>query len=240
MSYEINILNKLVLVFLSFLFSSCSSPIENVENNHLIILESSPQISQQAIDLIVNFEVTSKNYYIGHYQRPTYPGESSGVTIGIGVDLAFEDSDIIRQDWQRIQEPYISKLADSSGMRGNVAKNRVKQIQDVLVSWDIANEEFKNIELTRYYQECIRAFPGCENLRLNAFGGLISLGFNRGFSMAGPSRKEMREIRDLVPLKDYVGIAAQIRQMKRLWRGTSIEDGMNNRRDAEAELVLTP
>ena len=49
----------------------------------------------------------------------------------------------------------------------------------------------------------------------------------------------MREIRALVPHKDYRGIAQQIRSMKRLWQGTEIEAGMARRRDAEADLALS-
>jgi GH24 family phage-related lysozyme (muramidase) len=52
-----------------------------------------------------------------------------------------------------------------------------------------------------------------------------------------PSRLQMRNIRDLVPKKDLKGIAEQIRAMKDLWKGTTIEEGMALRRDAEAALV---
>jgi hypothetical protein len=47
-------------------------------------------------------------------------------------------------------------------------------------------------------------------------GGLVSLVFNRGTSMEGHRRREMRAIRDLVPKKDVKEIADQIRQMKRI------------------------
>ncbi len=65
-----------------------------------------------------------------------------------------------------------------------------------------------------------------------------SIVYNRGSSMVGSSREEMRKIRDLVPLKDYQGIAQQIISMKRLWEGKGL-DGLLKRRDAEAALVLT-
>lgn len=48
----------------------------------------------------------------------------------------------------------------------------------------------------------------------------------------------MRAIRALVPQKDYTGIAEQIRKMKRLWKGTDIENGMNRGREGKADLVL--
>ncbi|MCY7386445.1 MAG: hypothetical protein LH628_28555, partial [Microcoleus sp. CAN_BIN18] len=68
-------------------------------------------------------------------------------------------------------------------------------------------------------------------------GGLVSLVFNRGTSMQGNRRLEMRVVRDLVTKKNVNKIAEQIRKMKRIWLGTSIEKGMNRRRDAEADLI---
>jgi GH24 family phage-related lysozyme (muramidase) len=46
----------------------------------------------------------------------------------------------------------------------------------------------------------------------------------------------MRNIRDLVPKKDYKGIAKEFRKMKRIWQGKGL-DGLLARRDAEASLV---
>jgi GH24 family phage-related lysozyme (muramidase) len=46
----------------------------------------------------------------------------------------------------------------------------------------------------------------------------------------------MRNIRDLIPKKDYKGIAKELRKMKRIWQGKGL-DGLLERRDAEAKLV---
>jgi GH24 family phage-related lysozyme (muramidase) len=46
----------------------------------------------------------------------------------------------------------------------------------------------------------------------------------------------MKYIKDLVPKKDYKGIAAEIRNMKRLWQGKGL-DGLIERRESEARLV---
>jgi GH24 family phage-related lysozyme (muramidase) len=58
--------------------------------------------------------------------------------------------------------------------------------------------------------------------------------------MMGANRSEMREIRTLVPKKDYAGIAQQLRKMVRVWAGTSVQRGLTRRRFAEAKLVETP
>jgi len=48
----------------------------------------------------------------------------------------------------------------------------------------------------------------------------------------------MRDIRDLIPKKDYRTIAIEIQKMKRIWQGKGL-DGLLERRDAESALVLT-
>ena len=56
--------------------------------------------------------------------------------------------------------------------------------------------------------------------------------------MSGDSRKEMKNIQDLVPKKDYAAIAKEIKNMKRLWIGKGM-DGLLSRRDDEAALILS-
>jgi GH24 family phage-related lysozyme (muramidase) len=67
------------------------------------------------------------------------------------------------------------------------------------------------VTVARFSALCRRTFPGFDDLAANARAALISLVFNRGNSMVGLRRAEMRAIRDLVPKKDYAGIAKQLR-----------------------------
>jgi len=60
--------------------------------------------------------------------------------------------------------------------------------------------------------------------------------FNRGSSVKGSRRAEMARIRELVPTKNYLVIAEEIRKMKRIWAGKGL-DGLLRRRDKEADLV---
>jgi GH24 family phage-related lysozyme (muramidase) len=78
-----------------------------------------------------------------------------------------------------------------------------------------------------------------ERLHPNAQAALVSLVFNRGNSLVGERRSEMRAIRDAVARSDHREIARQLRAMVRLWRGTDIERGMTRRRNAEAALVCS-
>ena len=63
---------------------------------------------------------------------------------------------------------------------------------------------------------------------------MLSLVYNRGTDLTGDRRKEMKAIQPLVIAKDYNGIAAQFRFMKRLWN-----NGLVGRREREAVLVET-
>ena len=67
-------------------------------------------------------------------------------------------------------------------------------------------------------------------------GALVSMVFNRGSSLNGDSRKEMRAIVELVKSKDYEAIAEEIEKSKRLWEHRGL-DGLVIRREAEADII---
>jgi GH24 family phage-related lysozyme (muramidase) len=95
---------------------------------------------------------------------------------------------------------------------------------------------FDNLIWAKFAKLAEKAFPSLPDLCDDAYGAIVSLVFNRGSSLSGDSRLEMRNIRDLVPKKDYRGIAKQLRNMKRIWQGKGL-DGLLERREAEAKLV---
>jgi len=128
-------------------------------------------------------------------------------------------------------------LSDCCGLTGEVAKQRLASVRDIIISWELAWEVFNLVTVPKFYNLTKKAFPGFEELPADVQGGLVSLVFNRGTSMEGERRREMRAIRDLVAKKDVKGIADKIQQMKRIWVDTSIEQGIARRRDAEADLI---
>lgn len=194
------------------------------------------RITASGRKLIYDYEVGGgEAYYNKLLKRPTWPGASSGVTIGIGYDLGYNSRAVILSDWRK--HPERERLADQSGFKGQAAKSRVSSVRDIIVEWGLAEEVFDATTLTKFWQLTARTFPGFDELEPNAQAALVSLVFNRGSSLVGDRRREMREIKALVPRKDYQGIAQKIRAMKRIWAGTDIEKGMNRRRNAEAALV---
>jgi hypothetical protein len=60
---------------------------------------SATRISERATSLIIASEVSGASQYRERFHKPTWPGGSSGVTIGIGYDLGFVNAKEFRSDW---------------------------------------------------------------------------------------------------------------------------------------------
>lgn len=96
--------------------------------------------------------------------------------------------------------------------------------------------------LRRAFESVKVAWPGAGRLHPKAQAALISLGYNRGFSLtkkvgdAKDRRREMRELQSAVSARDYLRMAQLFGEMKRLWVGIEDARGLLTRRDAEAEL----
>jgi Putative peptidoglycan binding domain len=201
-------------------------------------LLGSSLLSYKAIELILEFEIGGgQQYYEKFLKRPTWPEGQSGITIGIGYDLGYNSVEVFNKDWHKLGDVDRQRLSDCCGLKKNAAKQRLASVRDIIISWELAWKVFNVVTVPKFYNFTKKAFPGFEELPADVQGGLVSLVFNRGTSMEGNRRREMRAIRDLVPKKDVKGIAEQIREMKRIWEGTSIARGMNRRRDAEAALI---
>lgn len=187
------------------------------------------EFSQKALELILRAE--------GLDQPGNWPGGSSGITIGIGYDLGYVTVDQFESDWNgHVSSPSLERLRTAIGIIGLNARNRAPHFSDIRINRPDAEEVFSERTLPLCRFRASQAFPGLDQLPNDAQGALVSLVFNRGTSMNGDRRREMRAIRDAVPRGDLREIAAQLRSMKRLWIGKGL-DGLLARREAEAALV---
>jgi GH24 family phage-related lysozyme (muramidase) len=185
--------------------------------------------SQKAFDLILSFE--------GMGQPRQWPGGESGVTIGFGYDIGYVTAAQFESDWgDRLPADVMAKLKTAIGLKGAAAKNKAGHLKDINIDRDVALAVFTEKTVPAYEAQTRAAFPGFDALPIDAQGALVSLVFNRGASMKGDRRKEMRAIRDAVPTGDLLEIAKQLRAMKHLWVGQGL-DGLLRRRDAEADMV---
>jgi hypothetical protein len=197
--------------------------------------------------LILEFEVGGgEAYYSRYLSRPTWPGQASGLTIGIGYDLGYNSAAQIRRDWAALSSAVLLRLGGAAGVKGRAARELVARFRDVRIPWRTALDVFESLTVPRFELLRDRAFPGNERLPAEARDALLSLIFNRGTSMRGSSRAEMREIAEVLDglAQGMTGeeaalhaIAGEIRAMTRIWAGTEIEGGMKRRREAEARLI---
>lgn len=195
-------------------------------------------ISKKSLEKIIEFEVSSKAYYEKRLMRPMWPGGSSGITIGIGYDLAHHTPSQIRIDWFNNASPNeIEKLCSVSGLKGIAAKNALSKVSSVSISYNEAVNVFFKKSIIKFAKVLKKTYPNIALLEPDAQGALLSLVYNRGGLIDNSSRRrEMKKIRDLIGITDYNGIAAELRSMKRLWNPTTAK-GLINRREYEAKLV---
>ena len=199
------------------------------------------QPSKAALDLILEYEVGGgKKYYEKYLSGPTWPGGASGMTLAIGIDCGYYSATELSKIFSFLPTKQLEVVKGASGKTGQAGKEYTYSAKNagITVSWDQAVSIFNQYTWPKFARLTDSAFPGADQLCDNAYGALVSLVFNRGSSLSGPSRAEMRSIRELVPKKDYKGIAEELRSMKRIWEGKGL-DGLLARRDAEAALVET-
>lgn len=195
------------------------------------------EVSRLGLEQIVKFEVISEKYYEKHLSHPIWPGGGSGVTIGIGYDLGYNDEETIQRDWEeRMTEAELDGLLAVAGVKGREAREALRHLPRLNIPLDQAKDVFYARTLPRYARMTRKAYPGVEGLPADAQAMLLSLVFNRGPALEGPRRREMKAIKPLVQAADLRGIGVQIRAMKRLWDIDQLP-GLHVRRDREAELI---
>ena len=201
-------------------------------------------LNDKSLKLILDFEVGGgEAYYNKFLKNPTWPGEQSGVTIGIGYDCGYINKTEFTNDWKELNQKDFDRLYKIVGTKGIAAKDLIRGLKDITIPWNLALKVFMNKTITKFYNLTKETFPNFDNLPEDAKGGLVSLVFNRGNSLEGDRRREMRLIRDGMAIttnydqKALTFIANQIRNMKRIWIGGGIEKGMSRRRETEAKII---
>lgn len=195
------------------------------------------RLSSKGVDSLIRCEIGSTNYYNTTLSHPTWPGGDSGITIGIGYDLGYQTPSRLDVDWRRyLKADIIEQLKIACGKKGRVAKALLQSLNHISIPYNTARSVFVDVSLPRYAALTKRIYPGIEDLYPDAQAALVSLVYNRGSSLTGDNRKEMKAICRLVKARDYAGIAQKIHDMKRLWHGRNL-DGLIKRRDEEAALV---
>jgi hypothetical protein len=194
------------------------------------------KIDQAGVDFIIEEETGGRDYYEQVYKRTfIWPKGMSGPTAMVGIDIGYYTATEIDKIFKPLTtEHELDLIQNGRGKKGVIAEAYTKKLKGITFEWDEAVSVFELHILPKFTKYTERTFPGVENLCNSAQTALVSLVFNRGMSLKGPTRKEMLEIKELVADKNYKQIAQQIRSMKRLWQKGS---GLIDRREKEAKLV---
>src|SRR5205823_944092 len=100
-------------------------------------------ISARALDVIVAAE--------GLDQPGRWPGEDSGITIGIGYDLGFCTKESLESDWKNHLSPeQLARLAEAIGVSGSSAQALAPAFSDIIITRAAAVEVFERVTLPRY------------------------------------------------------------------------------------------
>lgn len=195
-------------------------------------------INKKSIDFIIQHEAGGRAYYDKVLQKPTWPGGESGITIGLGYDLGYNSEKQFNLDWGKsLSEANIKTLKTVLGLKGEKAKISLKgDLLNIRIPYNIAYDVFVKSSVPRFYKLALSIYPEMVNLNEDTQGALVSMVFNRGASLNGDSRKEMRSIVEFVKNKDYEGIAEEVEKSKRLWEHKGL-DGLVIRREAEADMI---
>jgi len=200
---------------------------------------NSTKPSTKTLDLLLQYEVGGgKSYYEKYLSKFTWPGGASGPTIAIGIDCAYYSELELAKIFSFLSTEQLDQIKKASGKSGERGKEYTKTLRaaGIVVEWDKALDIFQKLTWPKFTKLAEKTFPGLSDLHPDAYGAIISLVFNRGTSLKGDSRKEMVNIKNLIPKKDYKKIAKEFRNMKRIWVGKGL-DGLIERREAEAVLV---
>lgn len=194
-------------------------------------------VSQDAINLIVTEEDSSKEYYERHYTHFEWPQGASGPTIGIGYDCGYVAKMEAQLDWQNIvDDATLDHILRACGLRGEVAHQFVRTYgRSVTIHWDAAMKQFREREVPKWLRRMEQSLKNLDRLHPDSLGALLSLSYNRGcsYNLPGARYAEMRIIRGAMATGEFSKIPSALRSMKRLWPNVI---GLRNRREHEAVL----
>jgi hypothetical protein len=202
------------------------------------------QLSKDAINkAIIAFEVSWSPVsgfavYNKKYRKPIVPdptNTNSGVTIGIGYDCGQYAANKIRLDWQSVLPLHmVNALALTAGLKKQAVVAKLPSLSNVDVPIEVALQVFYNTTIFEFAKKAEKIYPDLFKLHPVEQSVITGLVYNRGDSLDGDRRREMKQL--IVAIKNYddKAIADLIRSMCRLWPDTL---GLRKRREAEAALI---
>lgn len=203
-------------------------------------------LNANGVAFIAKEETGGLAYYDLWTRWPQYPGEASGITIGVGYDLQFYSESEFKTQWgNHIPAEYLDELSKDLGVKGTKSRANELKRMGIQVPFKAAWRVFLEVSLPKYYADTQTVYSSIDSLPALCRAVLVSLVFNRGKALNGSRRTEMKAIQQILIQGDdptltqperieiLTQVEDQILSMKRLWQPTS---GLIQRRQAEANL----
>jgi GH24 family phage-related lysozyme (muramidase) len=188
-------------------------------------------ISELGVKSIIGWECGGESEY---NHSPEWPGEQSGITIGIGYDLGMTPANEITQAWgPHISSKDLAVIVALTGKIGAKAQELLPHVRHLKFTWETASKVFAESTLPIHYARTLKIYPQAADIHGHCAGALVSLVFNRGPSIIGDRRSEMADIKKLLEDGNLSAIPERFEAMQRLWPNTA---GLRRRRREEADL----
>ena len=195
-------------------------------------------LTQEGIDAIIDFEVGGGKYYEDYLSGVCRPNTGdSGITIGIGCDLGHLSKEEFEREWKEFLAPEtFNKLMKVIGFRGWNAEDTQSGLSSVYIPFSTALTHFSKYTLPKWIERSRKLWPNWDSLLPLQRTALLSIAYNRGTSLTGARREEMREIVERLKEGNLQGIPLLIRNMSH-WHTLN---GLQIRRHKEAILFESP
>ena len=199
--------------------------------------EPSTELTAPGVVFIGREEVSSPAAYRATYRSPVWPTANSGITIGIGYDLAHTTPAQFRANWSALPAATLDRLMPAVGVRGSRAL--CEAVKDIQISLPLAVTVFLQRMVPTHAAATRSIYPRLDTLPPARRTALISLVFNRGTDLTddpgSTRRREMKLIQTLLAAGDVELVANELESMTRIW-DPQTERGVILRRRREATL----
>ena len=187
-------------------------------------------ISKELWDFILNTE----KYVATPYVPSNGDDGKSGVTLGYGYDLGQQTKSTMYNELSTFYTPgQLKRLEIALGIKGIKAYELSHSLRDITITKENA-KKLAVIVKQRYAELVVSIYPEILKYHPHCQGALLSLVYNRGISLDGPSRREMKDIQNVLKVNNAYEIPSLLRSMKRLWTTTK-NRGVAIRREDEAK-----
>lgn len=205
--------------------------------------EPSALLPANCVAFIASEETGGLHYYETTCRFPHWPGEQSGITLGVGYDLRMNSAADFLDTWKHLPATATAELLKDIGIKGSKTRASELKALGIEVPFELAWPVFTSQSLPAFHKETQRSYPSLDSLPDKCRTALISLVYNRGAGVKGASRREMLGIQQLLAQAAnpalgkeqrkaiLAGVEDQLLSMRRLWNPAS---GLVKRRQTEA------